>query len=165
MTSDIIVSGFKTCGYPFDPARFTHSSNEKTKYLDESSVHPFKNATIIDSFLTEPEILHTSVTFQSPNHKNCKRKFYPVLTAGERLEEIRRIEEEKEKKIQERKEKPEIRAAKKVEIEKLKAASREIRAEKKVEREKLKEETRLLMRQKSEKRAKKKLEAEKLKDK
>ncbi|XP_055527875.1 uncharacterized protein LOC129720420 [Wyeomyia smithii] len=49
--------------------RFTHSSNEKTKYLDESSVHPFENATIPDSFLTEPEILHTLVNFQSPHQQ------------------------------------------------------------------------------------------------
>lgn len=78
-------------------------------------------------------------------HRNYKRKFYPVLTAGERLEEMRRIEEEKMDVIQEKKEKAERRAERKKENDKLKAATRELKNEK------------------AEKRAQEKLEAEKLK--
>lgn len=79
------------------------------------------------------------------DHRNYRRKFYPVLTAGERLDEIRQIEEEKQNVIQQRKEKAEKRA------------------ERKMENEKLRAETRELIKKKAEKRAEEKIEAEKLK--
>lgn len=106
----------------------------------------------LSDFLTCPD-----TPKRSRVHRNYKRKFYPVFTAGERLEEIYRI-------IQQRKEKAEMRAEKKAESEKLKEVAREMLAEKKAEREKLKAATREMMKEKAEKQAAKKIEAEKLKE-
>lgn len=82
---------------------------------------------------------------RSSKHRNYKRKFHPVLTAGERLEEIRRIEDEKLEIIRQRKENAEKRAVRKVEVEKLKEVTLEQKKEK------------------AEKRAQRKIEAEQCK--
>lgn len=79
----------------------------------------------ISSFLDCPD-----APKRSGKHRNYKRKFYPVLTAAERLEEIRRVEEEKQSAIKRRKENAEKRAAKKEEAGKLRAVAQERKKEK-----------------------------------
>lgn len=91
------------------------------------------------------ELLQTPPTpRRSSSHRNYKRKFYPVLTASERLEEIRQLEEEKENEVARKKTKVEERELAKIRAEELKIEKAEIRKKKqekveqrKMEREKL----------------------------
>lgn len=78
----------------------------------------------ISSFLKCP-----STPKRAKTHRQFKRPFYPVLTAGERLDELHRIEREKENAIVEKKAKAERRAKAKLEAEELKAAIKERKRE------------------------------------
>ncbi|XP_062552010.1 uncharacterized protein LOC134217257 [Armigeres subalbatus] len=62
---------------------------------------------------------------RAKTHRNFKRQFNPVLTAGERLDELHRIECEKQNAILEKKAKAERRAKAKLEAEELKAVIKE----------------------------------------
>lgn len=111
------------------------------------------------------ELLQTPPTPQrSSSHRNYKRKFHPVLTASERLEEIRRLEEEKENEVVRKKAKAEERELAKIEAEKVKQEKAKARKQKQAETEMRKIERAELRKRKQEEteQRKKKKEKDKL---
>ena len=82
------------------------------------------------------ELLQTPPTPRRSNiHRNYKRKFHPVLTASERLEEIRRLEQEKENDAARKKARVEERELAKIKKEQLKKEKTKIRERKQEEAE------------------------------
>lgn len=103
------------------------------------------------------ELLQTPPTPRRSNsHRNYKRKFYPVLTASERLEEMHRLEEEKENEVAKKKARVEERKVAKIRTEQLKHEKAEMRKRRQEETEQRKCEKQKLRLQKLEEAAERK---------
>lgn len=86
------------------------------------------------------ELLQTPPTpHRSNRHRNYKRTYHPVLTSSERLEEIYRIQEEKENEVARKKARVEERERLKVQTEQLKQEKAEIRKRRQEEAKQLKQ--------------------------
>lgn len=110
------------------------------------------------------ELLQTPPTpHRSSTHRNYKRKYHPVLTASDRLEEIYRVNEEKENELARKKAKVEERRLAKIRTEQLKNEMAEIRKQRKQEAELEKIEKAKLRRQKQEEAQQKKQRKDKRK--
>lgn len=93
---------------------------DRTNYQSDGK----RNADDISSFLQTPP-----TPKRSKKHRNYTRKFFPILTAEERLNEIRRLEQEKENSIMEKNEKAEQRKKDKEQAEVMKLKKAEEREE------------------------------------
>ncbi|KXJ77590.1 hypothetical protein RP20_CCG007154 [Aedes albopictus] len=121
-----------TMGSSFVPSDNTSGAIQEVNQPHQKVLQDITNKTescvaprLVD-FLKLPPAPH-----RSSKHRNYKKKFYPVLTADERLAEIRKVEKEKQETELKKKERALLRQQARTKREELKKRKQEEREEKK----------------------------------